>query len=46
VLRELYHDSLIFFHADGRRRYVWVSLRLTVRRDFFANLGPGNDRTD
>ena len=22
VLRELYHDSLIFFHADGRRRYV------------------------
>jgi hypothetical protein len=22
VPRELYHDSLIFFHADGRRRYV------------------------
>lgn len=23
MLRELDHDSLVFFHADGGRRYVW-----------------------
>ena len=23
MLRELYHNSLVFFHADGGRRYVW-----------------------
>jgi hypothetical protein len=31
VPRELYHDSLIFFHADGRRRYVWVPCRCGER---------------
>jgi hypothetical protein len=36
MLRELDHDSLIFFHADGIRRYVWNSMRIlsAERRNF------------